>query len=86
VDGPALVEMAGVYGAAALPGIDYRVRIDHLYPIPDDEEAERQRDLDEVARGARSRLGFIRKWQPDADASAEMRQIDAEKRAPGAME
>ncbi len=81
-----LVEMAGVYGAAALPGIDYRVRIDHLYPIPDDEEAERQRDLDEVARGARSRLGFIRKWQPDADASAEMRQIDAEKRAPGAME
>ena len=54
--------------------------------IPDDEEAERERDLDEVARGARSRLGFIRKWQPDTDAPGEMRQIEAEKRALGAME
>ncbi len=81
-----LIEMAGAYGTAALPKTGFQVRVEHLYPIPDDEEAERERDLDEVARGARSRLGFIRKWQPDADAPGEMRQIEAEKRALGAME
>jgi len=34
-----------------------------------------------VVSGARSRLGFIRKWQPEADAEGELRQIEAERGA-----
>lgn len=74
-----LAEMAGIYGVKALPGIEFSVRIEHLYPIPDDEENERARDLGEVAGGTRSRLGYVRKWQPDADAAGELRQIELEK-------
>lgn len=76
-----LVEMAAIYGAAQLPQIEYGVRVEHLYPIPDDEEDERTRDLDEVSRKARSALSYIRKWQPDADAAGELGQIQAERRA-----
>jgi hypothetical protein len=60
-----LAEMAGIYGVEALPGIRFSVNVEHLYPIPDDEEDERVRDLSEVAGGARSRLSYIKKWQPD---------------------
>lgn len=76
-----IVDMARTYNAATLPEIDYTVRVEHLYPIPDDEEDERARDLDEVSRGARSRLSYIKKWQPDADAEGELTQIQAEQRA-----
>ena len=76
-----LVEMARAYGICELPEIDFSVKIEHLYPIIDDEEAERARDLAEVAGGARSRLGFIRKWQPEADAEGELRQIESERGA-----
>ena len=74
-----LTEMAVIYGVEALPEIEFSVKIEHLYPIPDDEEDERTRDLSEVAGGARSRLGYIRKWQPDADAEGELRQIELER-------
>ena len=74
-----LTEMAVIYGVEALPEIEFSVKIEHLYPIPDDEEDERTRDLSEVAGGARSRLGYIRKWQPDADAAGELRQIELER-------
>ena len=73
-----LTEMTGIYGVEALPAIEYTVKIEHLYPIPDDEEDERVRDLSEVAGGTRSRLGYIRKWQPDVDAAGELRQIGLE--------
>jgi hypothetical protein len=79
-----LAEMAGIYGVCALPGIEFSVRIEHLYPIPDNEEEERARDLSEVAGGARSRLGYIRKWQTDADAAGELRQIELERGLSGA--
>lgn len=76
-----IIDMAGIYGVAQLPAIEYSVRVVHLYPIPDEEEDERMRDLDEVSRGARSRLAYIRKWQPGADAEGELNQIQAERRA-----
>ncbi len=79
-----LVDMARLYGVQALPEIAFSVRIEHLYPIPDDEEDERVRDLSEVAGGARSRLAYIRKWQPEADALGEMRQIAEERSLFGA--
>jgi hypothetical protein len=75
-----LIEMARIYTDARLPAIDYAVRVEHLYPIPDDEQSERASDLDEVRAGVRSRLSYIAKWQPDADAEGEIGRIEAEQR------
>lgn len=63
----------------ALPEITYTLRIEHLYPIVDDQEDERALDLNEVGQQARSRRSFIEKWQPDADADGELRQIQRER-------
>lgn len=74
----ALIRMARIYGAAQLPDIDYTVTIDHRYPIPDDEEIERQSDMQEVSQQVRSRKSYISKWQPEADADGELAQIAQE--------
>ena len=66
-------------GGEKLPEIDYILNIEHLYPIIDDEEDERAQDLNEVNMQARSRRGFIEKWQPDADPDGELEQILREK-------
>lgn len=74
----ALIRMARIYGAAQLPDIDYTVTIDHRYPIPDDEEIERQTDMSEVSQQVRSRKSYISKWQPETDADEELTQIAQE--------
>ena len=61
-----------------LPDIDYTLRIEHLYPILEDEEAERAMDLQEVAAGVRSRKNYMEKWNISADGDAELRQVDKE--------
>lgn len=75
-----LMAMARLYGAVKLPEIDYAIKIEHLYPIPEDEEDEREADLAEVGQQARSRKSYITKWQPEADADGELVQIAKEKR------
>lgn len=62
-----------------LPEIEYRLAIEHLYPVMDDSDEERAQDLSEVVQQARSRRSFLAKWQPDEDADAELRQIVREK-------
>lgn len=73
------MRMARIYGEE-LPEIDYTLTIDHLYPVIDDDEEERERDLSEVYAQARSRRSYIAKWQPDDDPDGELRQIQREKR------
>lgn len=68
------------HGGEDLPDIDYTLNIEHLYPIIDDEEDERDQDLNEVNMQARSRRSYIEKWQPDADPDGELAQILKEKR------
>lgn len=70
----ALARMAG----EKLPEIEYSVKIEHLYPIIDDEEEERERDMLEVARQARSRKSYIDKWHSEDDADGELKQIKLE--------
>ena len=77
----AMVKMARAYGIADLPDVAYTVHIEHRYPIPDDEEAEREGDMREVAQGVRSRRGYIEKWQPEIDGEAELEQIAKERGA-----
>ena len=57
--------------------------IDHRYPIPDDEETERQNDMNEVAQQVRSHKSYIDKWQPEASSEAELAQIAREQRMLG---
>lgn len=71
----ALLKMAKVYGAAALPDVAFTVSIDHRYPIPDDEETERENDMAEVAQQVRSRKSYIDKWQPESSSDAELVEI-----------
>lgn len=73
-----LVKMARVYGTVLLPELVYTIQIDHLYPIPEDEEDERLNDVAEVNAKVRSRRSYIDKWQPNADKDAELAQIMAE--------
>lgn len=73
-----LVKMARQLNVAQLPEADYSIVIDHLYPIPEDEEDERVNDMAEVTARVRSRKSYIDKWQPDGDADGELQQIAAE--------
>ena len=61
-----------------LPDIAYTVRIEHLYPILEDEETERQLDLQEVEAGVRSRKNYMEKWNVTADGDAELEQMAKE--------
>ncbi len=73
-----LVQMARLYGVAEIPEFGYNITIDHLYPILGTDETERMNDLNEVGKQARSRLSYVTKWQKDADAQGELKQIRLE--------
>ncbi len=73
-----LVAIDGAYGANRFGAAQYSVKIEHLWPITEDEEEERERDLKEVRDQVRSRKSYMEKWQPQADSEEELRQIKAE--------
>lgn len=56
-----IIKMLNVYKDAYIPE-DFRVDIEHLYPILEDEENERELDLREVAQGVRSAQSYAEKW------------------------
>lgn len=60
-------------------GCRYAVKIEHLYPIADDEDEERKLDMQEVAQQVRSRRSYMDKWQPDSDADEELKQMAVER-------
>lgn len=61
--------------------INYEVFIDPNYPLPEDEEEEKQMDLAEVGQQTMSRKAYMKKWREltDAEADAEIEQIAREK-------
>lgn len=73
-----LVDIDRSHGANRFATARYIVQIEHLYPITDDEEAERLNDLTEVMRQARSKKAYIEKWQPNACSDDELRQVALE--------
>lgn len=74
----AILRINNVYGYANLPKVDYTINIEHLYPIMEDEDAERQLDLTEVNANVRSRKNYIEKWNISTDGKAEIEAIVAE--------
>ena len=58
-----LLKMDSIYNGGELPPEgDYRIAVEHLYPIFEDEEAERELDLREVEAGVRSAESYRQKW------------------------
>lgn len=77
-----IAQLAAAYGGGeAFCGARYKVEINHLYPITDDEEEERALDLREVSAKARSRKSYIEKWQRMDDADDEIEQLAKERTA-----
>ncbi len=74
----AILKINDIYGYKKLPKADFTVKIEHLYPIMEDEEAERQLDLGEVTSGVRSRKNYIEKWNVSTDGDAELKTIAKE--------
>lgn len=75
-----LVKAAKAYGIADYTDALFTIGIEHLWPIPDDEEEERQNDMREVSAKVRSRRSYIEKWQPTVNADDELEQIAKEAR------
>ncbi len=73
-----LVKMVRLYEPKKLPVALYSITIDHLYPIPEDEENERLNDMAEANARIRSRKSYNDKWNPQVDAEGELRQVAIE--------
>ncbi len=58
----AILEMVRVYGDTDMPDVAISIHIEHLYPIMEDEENERELDLREVEAGVRSSESYAEKW------------------------
>lgn len=72
------LQMCRVLGGEDIPDCPFSVDIEHLYPILDDEEAERALDLQEVVANVRSRKSYAEKWNINADGAAELSQVCGE--------
>lgn len=57
----AILRMLSVYGEVQYPE-EVSVHIEHLYPVMEDEETERELDLREVSAGVRTAESYCRKW------------------------
>ncbi len=73
-----ILKINDVYGYKNLPKADFTVKIEHLYPIMEDEDAERQLDLSEVTSGVRSKKNYIEKWNVSTNGDAEIEAIAKE--------
>ena len=71
----AIIKMAKVYRIKDIPEVEYKLVIEHLYPILEDEDNERMLDMQEVNTQVRSRRNYIDKWNVNEDSEAEMQKV-----------
>lgn len=64
-----------------LSPINYEVKIIPNYPLPEDEQEEKQMDMLEVQGGTMSRLAYMKKWREltDEEAQEELDEMSKEK-------
>lgn len=74
-------EAAKFYIKEPLPTVEYDVRVDNQYPLPEDEAEEKQTDLAEVTAQTMSKKSYMKKWRnlTDEEADEELRQIALER-------
>ena len=65
----------------AVPDIEYSIRVDNQYPLPEDEAEEKQVDLAEVTAQTMSKKAYMVKWRglTDDEALDELKQIALER-------
>lgn len=73
------VEAYNLYKSKHIAQIETRLEIHHYYPIPEDELAAREADMNEVIAEVRSRKSYMKKWGEFEDPDAEIEQIQFEK-------
>lgn len=82
IEGARLYPEAGTrYIEDQLPDVEYTVRVDNQYPLPEDESEEKQVDLAEVTAQTMSKKAYMKKWRQltDEEADEELRQIALER-------
>lgn len=68
------------YIDAVLTPVDYEVNVLMNYPLPEDEEEEKNMDLAEIAANTMSRKAYMKKWRnlTDTEVDEELQQIALE--------
>lgn len=68
------------YIDTVLTPVDYEVNVVQNYPLPEDEEEEKNMDLAEVASNTMSRKAYMKKWRllTDTEVDEELQQIAME--------
>lgn len=83
----ALIEGAKLYPESAerytlkeVPDIMYEIKVENNYPLPEDEEEEKNMDLAEIQSNVMSRKSYLKKWRKlnDKEADEELEQIKKE--------
>ena len=83
-----IIEGSKLYPGSALryvqepiPDVEFDVRVENQYPLPEDETEEKTIDLAEVAGQTMSRRAYMKKWRnlTDEEADAELKQISLER-------
>ena len=66
--------------ATTLPRIPYQITVENNYPLPEDEEEEKNMDLAEINAQTMSRKAYLKKWRKlsDKEADDELNQIKLE--------
>lgn len=69
------------YVQEPVPDVEFDVRVENQYPLPEDEAEEKTIDLAEVAGQTMSRKAYMKKWRNlnDEEADAELEQIARER-------
>ena len=68
------------YTQEALPDLEYQILVENNYPLPEDEQEEKQQDITEVDAQLMSKKAYMKKWRnlSDKEADEELQQIKRE--------
>lgn len=69
------------YVSERIPDVPFEVRVDNQYPLPENEQEEKEIDLAEVNNQTMSKKAYMKKWRnlTDEEAEAELRQMAFER-------
>lgn len=74
-------EVIPMYISDPLPNIEYSIKVENQYSLPENETEEKQTDLSEVAAQTMSKKSYMMKWRglTSDEADEELRQIALER-------
>lgn len=72
---------AQAFTSEPIPDVSFEVRVDNQYPLPEDEQEEKNVDLAEVQAQTMSKKAYMKKWRnlTDEEADMELQQIAKER-------